>query len=192
MPDRSESLGVPFTEGQAFQRAYLDAVRRAGSAGTDRFGLRLMWENARDLFEEMRALFPDAGDDRAALAAAFGNLTFLHLSRTDKAAQAASLLKARTGGLWHLGADGADIERDPPLWAAGSEPDRVEDYLASLADDDAAWSAWFADQGIAPISLTYEALAADAQGCLADVLAALGLDPKRAHAVQPPTAKLPG
>ncbi len=48
----------------------------------------------------------------------------------------------------------------------------------------------FARKGIDSLSLTYEDLSADPQGALAEVLVALGLNPKLAEVVETPTARL--
>ena len=43
--------------GEAFERAYLEAVRRAGAGKTGVFGLRLMWVSVAELSARLRALF---------------------------------------------------------------------------------------------------------------------------------------
>ena len=192
IPDRCAALGIAFDETDPdFHCTYLKTVRRLGAAGTDLFGARLMWEDVGRLLHVLGAMFPDSTGGRGLLEAAFGPLVFMHLSRADKKAQAASLLRARTNGLWHLAADGSEIERDPPLWGPDDAPDRLEDYIEELTDHDMVWRHWFAEERISPVSLTYEALAADPSGQLRLMLETLGLDPERAVTVQPATAKLP-
>ena len=46
-----------------------------------------------------------------------------------------------------------------------------------LSEQDEAWRAWFAANGIEPLTIAYEALAADTQGATAAVLDHLGVGP---------------
>jgi LPS sulfotransferase NodH len=95
---------------QAFERTYLEAVRRAGATQTGIFGLRLMWSSVGELSARLSAIHPDPLDDPARFELAFGKPLYIHLSRQDKVAQAVSLLKAKQSGLWHRAADGTERE----------------------------------------------------------------------------------
>jgi trehalose 2-sulfotransferase len=63
--------------------------------------------------------------------------------------------------------------------SGGHEPRFDRDLIAKLVNTihahEAAWQAWFADQGIAPHGITYEDLAADPVGVPQAVLDFLGL-----------------
>ncbi len=52
------------------------------------------------------------------------------------------------------------------------------------------WRGWFKGQGIRPLTITYDALAADPLGVLAQVVTYLGQNPAVAKTVRPPVAKL--
>ena len=95
---------------EAFERTYLEAVRRAGAAQTGIFGLRLMWSSVAELSARLSAIHPDRLDDSVRFELAFGKPLYIHLSRRDKVAQAVSLLKAKQSGLWHRAADGTERE----------------------------------------------------------------------------------
>lgn len=93
MPDCAADWNVPAPvdpTDAATNRAYLDAVLVAGTAGTGMFGLRLMYKNLSDLLIRLGTLYPDLPDDPARLAAAFNTPRYIHLSRRDKLAQAVS------------------------------------------------------------------------------------------------------
>lgn len=189
----ADEWGVATTPGpgsEAFERNYLDAVLRIGRGGTDVFGLRLMWGTLGELVERLAVLFPDASNQPARLAQAFGAPLYVHLSRRGKAAQAVSRLKAEQGGLWHRNADGSERERTAPPTPEVYDGDRLAAIFAELEADDAAWNAWFDRHGIAPLRLVYEELSADPRAALASMLDALGLDPALAAKTERKTARL--
>ena len=193
IPDYAREWGVcsPDVIGhEAFERAYLEAVRRAGSAQTGIFGLRLMWSSVSELSASLSAIRPDPLDDPARFAVAFGNPLYIHLSRRDKVAQAVSLLKAGQCGLWHRATDGTERERLAPPAPLVYDADRLAGLVEELKTDDAAWDRWFSRFRIKPLRLTYERLAAEPLAVLAQVLSALGLDPAIAASVDVRTAKL--
>jgi trehalose 2-sulfotransferase len=175
---------------EAFERAYLEAVRRAGAAQTGIFGLRLMWSSVTELSARLRAIHPDPLDDAARFELAFGKPLYIHLSREDKVAQAVSLLKANQSGLWHRAADGTERERLAPPAPLIYDADHLAGLVDELETDDAAWNGWFSRFGIEPLRLTYEGLAAAPRAVLAQALSALALDPRIAASVDVRTAKL--
>ena len=191
--DFVRDLSVPATdgiEGAAFDRVYLDAVRREGRGDTAVFGLRLMWSSVAELSRRLDGLFPGLPSDAARFERAFGEPLYLHLSRQDKVAQAVSRLKAEQTGLWHVAADGSERERSAPPAPPAYDADRLETFMAEASADEAAWSRWFKEQDVEPLSLTYEALSADPPSVLAKVLKALGQDPARAAAAAVRTSRM--
>ena len=161
-----------------------------GAGGTGVFGMRVMWESLGDLADRLDSLYPGLASDTARFQAAFGTRHYIHLSRNDKIAQAISLVRAEQSGLWHVGADGTERERVKPGQPPSYDASRLSRYVAKLTADDAAWARWFAAQGIQPVRVGYEALAAHPHATLATVLSALDLDPTLASGLQPRTAKL--
>lgn len=190
VPDYTRCFGLGPAPGPGVDRAYLDHVLEAGDGGTGVFGLRLMWESLAGLCHGLRRLFPRVAGEAALLAAAFGAPGYVHLSRADKAAQAVSRLRAMQSGLWHRHADGAERERLAPTAPSGYDASRLAALAAEAAAHDAAWTAWFSREGIAPTTLTYEGLAEDPSGTLATLLRALDLDPGVAATLQPRTRRL--
>jgi trehalose 2-sulfotransferase len=175
---------------EAFERAYLGAVREAGAAQTGIFGLRLMWPTVAELSARLCAIHPEPIDDAARLDLAFGKPLYIHLSRRDKVAQAVSLLKAEQSGLWHRGVDGTDRERTAPSSPLVYDAGRLADLVEELETGDTGWHGWFSRFRIEPLRLTYEGLAAAPRTVLTQVLSALALDPRLASSVDARTAKL--
>lgn len=193
IPRWIERLGLPEPSGPQdadFERAYLDAVIRAGSGDGYIFGLRLMWETLPELLTRLSLLHLDQHSDHRRLEAAFGKIAYIHLSRTDKVDQAISQAKAEQSGLWHLASDGSERERIGAPQEPDYDADRIDALVRELRASDAAWNAWFAGQGIEPLRLTYEELSSDPQATLARVLDKLGLDVARADAVEVRTRKM--
>jgi trehalose 2-sulfotransferase len=193
IPYWAEHLGVPLPHAPGeveFERAYLSAVIREGKGDTGMFGLRLMWESARQLATRLESFYPELENDRSRFAKAFGQVGFLHLSRQDKIAQAISRLKAEQSGLWHVAADGSERERVAAHRAPAYDAERIAAFIDEAETHDAAWRRWFAEQGIEPLHLTYEALTADPRRSLAAVLRHLGLDERLAEAADVKTRKM--
>lgn len=189
----AEKWGVSLVDGietPDFDRAYLDAMRREGSAGTGILGLRIMYSS---LVEAERRLNRAAGGERGAAEAldeAFGPLLYIHLSRQDKLGQAVSLARAEQTGLWHLRADGSVLEGGDVQPEPRYDGPRIAGILGELERDDAAWSEYFARHALKPMRLTYEGVTADPQKALGGILGRLGLDPAVAETLPTPTAKM--
>lgn len=179
-----------YTSDREAAAAVFAAAQKKGEAGTGIFGLRLQRPSFAFFMEQVTALFPGAATDAGRIRAAFGETLYIYLSRRDKLAQAISMVKAEQTGLWHRNADGSELERLAPPGPPAYDAQRISDKLNTLKALDAEWPVWFAQQGIKPLSLTYEGLSADPQGALAEVLGALGLDRALAQVIETPTAKL--
>ena len=174
----------------AFDRAYLDAARRAGEAGTGVFGLRLQQDYLRVLSETLDRIYPGLPSDTDRFERAFGPIVYLHLARADKVAQAVSLVKAEQSGLWHLNADGTDYERFGPSREPVYDFASIHREVSALERADAAWAAWFDRHHVTPIRLSYETLAERPAETLRDVCLALGVAPPEAGEIKPRLAKL--
>ncbi len=189
----AEEFGVPVAQWhdlQAFDQAYLDAVVRYGTGASQLFGMRVMWESLGNLTGRLEALFPGLPSDSARFQSAFGQTVYLHLSREDKVAQAVSRCKAEQTGLWHVDADGTERERVKPGRAPSYDPQELSRLVKELEDHDAAWADWFAQQGVVPVTITYETLSSNPQAALALILSALGQDEAIATTIEPRTSKL--
>ena len=185
--------GLPARMGQdeaAHARNFLDAVLKAGRGETPVFGLRLMYRNLRDLLAMTDRAFPGRPTDNARLQAAFGDILFVHLTRRDRLAQAVSLVKAEQTGLWHAAPDGTEVERLAPPRPPVDDFERIAATRADLEAQDAGWTAWFAAEGITPLSLWYEDLSEDPTGAVDRVCCALGTTAPDPGRLTPTVAKL--
>lgn len=189
-----EAYGVR-REDYPSEAAAMDAVFAAamakGCAGGDIFGLRLQGASFAFFRQQLARRVPQAASDLAAITSVFGPTLFIHLTRPDRLGQAISRLRAEQTGLWHRHADGSELERlDPRAKMAGYDAAAISAHIATHEAFDAAWEAWFAQQAMAPLRVTYDQLSADPTAVLASILSALDLDGARAQTVPPQTAKL--
>ena len=179
-----------WTDDHAFSQSYLESVLKQGTAGTEVFGMRLMWESIDGLLKQLRVFYPRTQSDTELLQSAFGPIHYVHLSRQDKVAQAVSHLRAEQSGLWHRHTDGSERERltrEQPLVFDRKALSRL---VAESEEHDAAWNRWFDRHGIKPVRITYEKLSDSPKAILATILSALGQNPAIAEHVEPRTAKL--
>lgn len=173
-----------------FTETYFAAMCRAGQGDGDVFGLRLMGSDLQFATRWLGRRHPGLPDDPARFAAAFGPVTFIHLSRTDKLAEAVSYLRAEQSGLWHGRPDGTVLEQLPPQGPPGYDAAALDRRMSELRDLDRAWDMWFAANRIDPLRLTYEALSDGPRETLAMVLAHIGRDPALANGITRGTRKL--
>ncbi len=189
----AESWGVPHpqdVDSLGFDRDYIAAMRREGSAGTDVFGLRLMWESVGEASKRLnRALGADQ-DLALNLEAAFGPTLYIHVSRNDKVAQAVSRVRAEQSGIWHRSADGSVLEGAEVAQPISYDRERIAEFLWQLEKDDLSWSNFFEERRISPLRLVYETVTADPNAAVESILAALGLDLTVARRIPVKTAKL--
>jgi LPS sulfotransferase NodH len=92
--------------------------------------------------------------------------------------------------LWHVAPDGSELERLAPPQEAQYDFDRIASKLAQLERYDAAWAAWFDQQGIEPLRLGYERLSINPGEAVSRIFKALGLRQPAPDALKPGVAKL--
>jgi LPS sulfotransferase NodH len=192
-PAWAAQLGIPPCDGgdaAAHAAATLRAVIEAGDGGTGIFGFRLMRKDLDALSALIGQVHSGLGSDQARLRAAFGEILFIHLAREDKLAQAVSMVKAEQTGLWHAAPDGREIERLAPPRPPEYDFARIGKKLAALEEYDAAWRRWFAAEGLAPLRIGYESLAADPAAAVARICDALGVAAPAPGSLTPGVAKL--
>ncbi|MBD3665535.1 sulfotransferase [Sulfitobacter sp. TSTF-M16] len=155
--------------------AVFRAAQERGKGGGKVFGLRLQRHSFEYFTEQLRQLHPSCKNDVARLNAAFGKTRFIHLTRENKLEQAVSFVKAQQSGLWHMAPDGREIERLSEPKQLTYDPAAISNQLMQFEEMDAAWTAWFGQQDIEPLRVTYDALSAAPQKMLRTVLDALCL-----------------
>ena len=183
-------LAAVDTTSKAFDRAYLDAMERAGRADTAVFGVRLMWPSLATARNRLNNARGGESDFRQAFEARFGESAYIHLWREDILAQAVLLVRAQQSGLWHLNRDGSVMEGTDAPAPIVYDRKALGRTVADLRGQQAAWTRFFEDEGIAPLRLEYGAMTSDPGRALRAVLSALGRDPTPADDAIVPTAKM--
>lgn len=177
----AQGLGLPAKAPLADILKAIKATARGGITG-----IRVQ----RDSFPFLMDTLSDYGPtDPDRFYGALGTTKFIWLRRTDKLAQAVSLLRAQQTGLWHRNTDGSDLERLPPE-GSGYDTSAITAQIKAFQAADRAWLNWFGDHQIAPWSLTYESLVDDPQMMLRLILMHLGQDGDIADGVACQTARL--
>lgn len=170
--------------------AVLKVAIQRGTGGNDIFGLRMQRGSFEYFIEQLETLGPDDASDVARIESIFGRTLFIHLSRSDLLGQAISRVRAEQSGLWHRNADGTELERLSDAQEIRYDAAAIRSHMAELRALQHSWTQWFKREGIDPICVDYEPLSDEPRRVLADILAALSLDPKLAETVEIPTAKL--
>ncbi len=183
------TVPAPLSEQESLQKI-VDAAITAGTNGTGVFGLRMQGHSFAFFISKMAVLHPQQRGDTQLLTAAFGRICFVHLTRLDKVEQAVSLVMAGQTGLWHRGADGRELERLSAPQAPVYNRDRIDAAFKEVSGYDLQWQAWFAEQKIDPLRITYESLSANPARELGRILACLGVDTAAAGVARPGVSKL--
>lgn len=186
-------LGVeadPTASEREVVEACVQAALARGRSDNGIFGLRLQRPSFDFFFSQLALVHRERASERARFEGVFGRTLFIHLSRADKVDQAVSCLKAEQTGLWHVAADGSELERDGPPRAPEYDQAAIQAWVDAMVAYDRDWNAWFAAEAITPIRIAYDDLSADPQGTVGRVLQALGLDTAAADRVTPSVRKM--
>lgn len=182
MREWAEAWNLPPQEGtppDSYDAAYLRAAAIAGRTpalgGGPVFGMRLQQAYLPSLAAMLGRVHPELPTVADRFERAFGPLTYVHLTREDKVAQAVSAVKARQTGLWHRHADGGERERSGPPAEPVFDAAAIGAEVDALTRADRAWRAWFERQAIDPLTIGYEALAADPAATVLRLCAALDI-----------------
>ena len=189
----AKSLGVtrsPNMSDRDYAREIFAASIPVGQGGTPVFAFRQQPHALGFFCEVLRDVVPEAQSDAARMSEVFGPLKFIRLTRTDKLAQAISLVIAEQTGLWHRNADGTEYERLAPPAPPKFDRPSIEAAVERFKGYDNDWEEWFSQQAIEPLHLNYEALAADPKSVLAHVLGYLGLPESSADTIEVPMQRL--
>ncbi len=165
--DWASRLGVQVMSDGGFDyRDFVERVKREGTTSNGVFAARIMWGTMSHLVHGLSRP-SSAGPDLALLNDAFGPLVFVHLRRADVVRQAVSWARAERTGYWQPG-DAASGEPELDL-------DLVAQLVRTVHGHNAAWSEWFAGQGVSPFVVTYENLVARPRSTVDGILARLGV-----------------
>jgi LPS sulfotransferase NodH len=155
---------------------HLAASLREGTTPNGVFGAKLMWSYFDDFLELMRGIprFGGMGDG-SLLNAAFPELRYVFISRSDKVRQAVSLWRALQTWVWRKG-DGHGADEPLPEQRAVYSFDAIDHLLDQLRRHEDAWRGFFFRIGQQPLSMFYEDVAGDLEGSVARVLDALRIE----------------
>ena len=103
---------------------------------------------------------------------AFHNPHFVFLRREDLLGQAISLARANLTNKWT--SLGTRMPAEPAY-----DEDEITRAIGQLADYNRWWEYFFATRRVAVLGLTYEAVEADPESSIAEIVAFLGFDPDR-------------
>lgn len=138
--------------------AYIGELFRRRTTANGAWGAKVQWPQlARHRAAVEQVLTPAA--------------RFIHLHRSDSAAQAVSLHIAYRTGSW--GTDGRSTT--PAIKVDAGDPFHLRRCLSEIQEQEAAWHQWLSDQGRPVLDLSYETLAADQPGSVAAIAAFLGM-----------------
>jgi LPS sulfotransferase NodH len=151
-------------------REYVDRFLEAGTAPNGVFCTKLMWGYLHDALFELRRLSRMYDeDDLAVLRAFFPEQSFVWIRRKDVVAHAVSWAKAVQTAQW---ASFQPVRAEPAF-----DFEQIDGLYHVARVHDGAWARWFEAQGVEPLRVVYEELAADPAGVTEDVIARLGLEP---------------
>jgi LPS sulfotransferase NodH len=153
---------APTDPGRPDRADPIPAALAAGTTANGVFGAKLMWTHLLDLAERL-GRSPDA----ALLAERLPEPRYVHVTRGDKVAQAVSLWRAVQTRAWRAG----EVSEEGKATYHGGA---IAHLVAQLSEQDEAWRAWFAANGIRPLTIAYEALAVDVRATTVAVLDHLG------------------
>jgi trehalose 2-sulfotransferase len=166
--------------GEPFRRDVVPGLTRRGfddylvgctrhARGTGVLGTKLQWDQV-EVFLHLLRLRRGLGGatDAEVLAAVFPEPRYLFVTREDTLAQAVSWWRAMTSGKW--------VDGRPVTGEAVFDADGIATRLRRIGEQNEAWRTWFAANGVEPLPVTYEQLAADPAGEVRRSLAFLGVD----------------
>src|SRR4051794_19529017 len=160
-------------EGVADYRDHIAATLDRGITPNGVFGAKIMWGHLDD-FGSLAGGRPPELFDRL-----FGPPRYVWVARRDRVRQAVSLWKALQTQAWAADDDGFAHD---PIYSFSA----IDHLRRQLASGDRAWMAFFDKNGIEPLALNYEQVAADLPDVVRSVLEYLALDPAAAEGVEPP------
>lgn len=169
LSDWAATFGVPVAGDGTFDYGeYVAGVVRYGTTPNGVFGARIMWGMV-ELAVKAANPSRSGGSDLQVLSDAFGPLLLVHLRRQDTVGQAVSWARAEQTGFWQQG-DAAEA-------APQFDLEQISDLVRTIREHNAAWEAWFSQQGAEPYVVTYEGLVEDPRRTVQGILDHLGVEP---------------
>ena len=151
-----------------------DYVRTIGTTPNGVWGGKLMWNQTPLLMERAAGLPNRSGDSLlAAIRDVIGSMPILiHVFRPDVIAQAVSFWLAVQTRVWQGRPD--PIRDSRARYHSGA----IAHVVKLLRSQEDGWRAWFAEENITPIQVSYPALCCELPQVVDTILEALGLEPR--------------
>ncbi len=155
-----------------------DYIRTVGRTPNGVWGGKLMWNQTPLLLNRAKNLPNRSGDGLlAAMRDVIGSdLVLVHVYRPDAVSQAVSFWRAVQTRVWR--------GRPDPVRDARAEyhAGAIAHVITLLREQEKSWRAWFDEENISPIDVSYPVLWRNLTQVVGTVLEALGLDPRLAPA----------
>jgi LPS sulfotransferase NodH len=171
----------PLDEGKpdlAPPEIWRDYIRTVGRTPNGVWGGKLMWNQTPLLMQRAEGLADRSGTGLlSAIRDVVGSDPVLvHVYRPDVVSQAVSFWRAVQTRVWR--------GRPDPVRDARAEyhAGAIAHVVTMLRDQEDAWRAWFAEEDVNPIDVSYPHLWRNLTEVVGTVLEALGLDPRLAPA----------
>lgn len=153
--------------------AWREHIRSSGRTPNGVWGGKLMW-NQTELLRQRAAQLPAPSGDSlsAAIRDVIGSEpVYVHVYRPDVVSQAVSFWRAVQTQVWR---GRPDPQRDSQAaYHAGA----IAHVIRNLQDQEKSWRAWFAEEDIAPLDISYPVLWRNLTSIVGEILTALGQDP---------------
>jgi LPS sulfotransferase NodH len=150
---------------------YVGALIRKTATANGVFGAKVMWHYMEDFLMRLTATNRGAGlHGHNLLAAWFGDLRYVRVSRRDHVAQAVSWARALQSDVWRTG---GDVRSN----AVEFNFHQIDDLVKTIADHEACWDEFFFAAEVVPMHVFYEDFARDLEATVAAVLAYIGVGP---------------
>jgi LPS sulfotransferase NodH len=180
-----EAWGVTYSPHAALTE-YLPTFRKHGTRNGV-FGAKVMYYQFREWSDKIENTDPYRGRGVAdVMATFFPNLRYVWLRRRDTARQAISYHRATQTDEWWRIAGEANPARPGTAGEAAFDPEAIARLEEEVVRNDLNWQAYFDANGITPLALYYEDLAADYIGVIVRTLRWLGLISSGVLHIPPP------
>ena len=178
--------------GEPFRQQVVPGLTRGGfddylvgcTAKTQRgtFGVKLHWDQVEVFLHLLRLRRGLGGmSDAHVIEAVFPSPRYVFLTREDTVAQAVSWWKAIGSGKW--------VDEDSRVAEPEFDADGIAGRVRRIGQHNDAWRGWFEANGVEPLRVTYEELAADPAAGARRVLEFVGVDVPADIHVEPRTER---
>lgn len=159
-------------------QVWRDYIRTVGRTPNGVWGGKLMWNQTPLLLKRAKELPNRSGDGLlAAIRDVIGeDPVLVHVYRPDVVSQAVSFWRAVQTRVWRGRPHPARDAR------AAYHADAIAHIITMLRDQEKGWRAWFDEENVHPIEVSYPVLWRNLTQVVATVLEAVGQDPRLAPA----------